>query len=142
MNKLNDIENMLREKGYKLTEQRRIIIEAFDKCPAHYTAQEIFEKVKARNVSINFSTVYRNLELLCSLNVINKLNISNGVSHFELKHSEHHHHAVCLGCGEMQAIDLCPYSEANSNKLQEAGFTPVEHRFEIYGYCKKCSKDN
>lgn len=142
MNKMNDIESTLRNQGYKLTGQRRYIIDVFEQCPAHYTAQEIYEKVKAQNTNINFSTVYRNLELLCKLGIIHKLHISSGVNHFELKHSQHHHHVICLGCGDMQSIDLCPYSEMKNKELEELGFKPVEHKFEIYGYCKKCSKDN
>lgn len=143
MNKASDIESILRNQGYKLTGQRKIIIEAFDKCPAHYTAQEIYEKVKTRNANINFSTVYRNLELLCKLGIIHKLNISSGISHFELKHSDHHHHhVICLKCGDMQSIDLCPYGELKNSELDCLGFVPVEHKFEIYGYCRECSKHN
>jgi Fe2+ or Zn2+ uptake regulation protein len=142
MNKINDIESTLKNLGYKLTGQRRFIIDAFEQCPAHYTAQEIFEKVKAQNANINFSTVYRNLELLCKLGVIHKLNISSGINHFELKHNEHHHHVICLKCGDMQSIDLCPYIGLENKELDELGFVPTEHKFEIYGYCRKCSKDN
>ncbi|MDF2840623.1 MAG: Ferric uptake regulator, Fur family [Clostridia bacterium] len=142
MNKINDIESTLKSQGYKLTGQRRIIIDAFEQCPAHYTAQEIFEKVKTQNASINFSTVYRNLELLCKLGVIHKLNISSGINHFELKHDSHHHHVICVKCGDMQSIDLCPYSNLENKELEELGFVPIEHKFEIYGYCKLCSKDN
>lgn len=141
MDRINDIEGTLKDKGYKLTGQRRLMIEAFDGGHALYTAQEIYEKVKSRNPSINFSTVYRNLELLCKLGVINKLNINSGISHFELRHKEHHHHIICLGCGDMQSIDLCPYGEIKDSRLNEMGFVPVEHKFEIYGYCKKCVKD-
>lgn len=142
MNKVNKIEITLKDQGYKLTGQRRIIIEVFEVCPAHYTAQEVFEKVKLQNSNINFSTVYRNLELLCKIGVINKLNIDSRTSHFELAHNEHHHHVICLKCGEMQSIDMCPYGQLKVSDLDELGFVPVNHKFEIYGYCKKCNKEN
>jgi Fe2+ or Zn2+ uptake regulation protein len=142
MNKINNIEITLKDQGYKLTGQRRIIIEVFEECPAHYTAQEVFEKVKSQNPNINFSTVYRNLELLCKIGVINKLNISDRISHFELAHNEHHHHVICLKCGDMQSIDMCPYGEIKVSDLEELGFVPVKHKFEIYGYCKKCNKEH
>jgi Fe2+ or Zn2+ uptake regulation protein len=142
MKPLNTIESRLKEQGYKLTEQRRLIMEAFEECPAHYTAQEIYEKVKKKNPNINFSTVYRNLELLCKLDIINKLNISSGISHFELKNDHHHHHLICLKCGDMKSIELCPYKDMKINSLDEWGFVPVEHKFEIYGYCKKCGREH
>lgn len=141
MNQINKIEHMLKEKGYKLTGQRRLIIEAFGGDSSHYTAQEVFERVKEHNPNINFSTVYRNLELLCNMGIIHKLNINSGISHFELKDAgHHHHHMICLQCGDMQGLDLCPYSELYNSKLKELGFQAIEHKFEIYGYCKKCSK--
>lgn len=142
MKKINLIEDKLKTMGYKLTGQRRLIIEVFLERPYHYTAQEIFEKVKQKNSSINFSTIYRNLELLCRLNVVSKLNISSGISHFELKDAHHYHHLICLCCGDMKKVDICPYNSLNKNKLDELGFVPIEHKFEIYGYCKKCSPNN
>lgn len=139
MDKIHLIEEKLRSMGYKLTGQRRLIIEVFEDNPSHYTAQEVFEKARQKNSSINFSTIYRNLELLCKLDIINKLNITSGISHFELKDVKHHHHIICLGCGAMKKVDICPYNKLNKSKLDELGFVPIEHKFEIYGYCKKCS---
>jgi Fe2+ or Zn2+ uptake regulation protein len=142
MSKIGLIEEKLKSMGYKLTGQRRLIIEALEEKPLHYTAQEILEKAKQKNSSINFSTIYRNLELLCRLGIVNKLNISSGISHFELKDTQHHHHLICLCCGEMKKVDICPYSQLNTTELDKLGFVPVEHKFEIYGYCKKCSPSN
>lgn len=139
MNKIHVIEDKLKSMGYKLTGQRRLIIEVFEDKPLHYTAQEVFEKARQKNSSINFSTIYRNLELLCRLNVINKLNIISGINHFELKDANHNHYIICLGCGDMKKVDICPYNKLNKSKLDELGFVPIEHKFEIYGYCKKCS---
>lgn len=136
---MSAVENVLREKGYKLTEQRRLIIEIFEEKPGPHTAQEIFNLAKLRSGKMDFSTVYRNLELLSSLNIVNKLMINSGVSHFELHRVGHHHHIICKGCGEMKEIDICPFSGADEDKLRAAGFEPTEHRFDIYGYCSKCS---
>ncbi len=139
MNEIHAIEDKLKGMGYKLTGQRRLIIEVFEDTPFRYTAQEVFEKTKQKNSGINFSTIYRNLELLCRLNIINKLNITSKISHFELNDAKHHHYIICLGCGDMEKIDICPYNKLNKSKLDELGFVPIEHKFEIYGYCKKCS---
>ncbi|MGE5630442.1 MAG: Fur family transcriptional regulator [Caulobacteraceae bacterium] len=133
------IERTLKEKGYKLTGQRRLIVEIFEEQPGPYTAQEIYSKARLKNENINFSTIYRNLELLSSLNIVNKLNISSGTSHFELCRLGHHHHLICKGCGEMQEIDICPFGQLEEEKLRSVGFEPTEHRFEIFGYCSKCA---
>ena len=138
MKELSFIEKKLKDSKYKLTEQRKIIIDFFQNNPGHYTAQEIYEKVKNQCNSINFSTIYRNLELLSALNIVNKLDINNGISHYELCGLGHHHHVICKSCGDMKELDVCPYECMNSDKLNEMGFVPTEHKFEIYGICKNC----
>lgn len=139
MKELKEIELILRDKGYKLTEQRRLIIRAFIESPGHHTAQEIFDLVKDRCKDINFSTIYRNLELLCDLDIINRLQIESGISHYELSGLAHHHHIICKKCGEMKEIDFCPYASLGEEQLKALGFKVTDHKFEIYGYCRKCS---
>ena len=139
MSSLSRIEQKLKKDGYKLTGQRKLIIEVFEDAPGHYTAQEVYQRVKEKSTAIDFSTVYRNLELLTKLGIIKKLNISSGVCHYEITGSGHHHHAICMGCGEMKELDICPYESMKASKLYESGFKAVDHKFEIYGYCSKCS---
>jgi Fur family zinc uptake transcriptional regulator/Fur family ferric uptake transcriptional regulator len=139
MKDLREFEAVLRERGYKLTEQRRLIIEVFIESPSHYTAQELFDMVKGKCKGINFSTIYRNLELLSNLEIINKLHLESGVSHYELCGLEHHHHIICKKCGTTKEIDFCPYASLGDEQLQSIGFIATDHKFEIYGYCSKCS---
>lgn len=139
MKNLENLELTLREKGYKLTEQRRIIIRAFLGSPGHHTAQEIFDMVRENCKDINFSTIYRNLEMLCRLDIINKLQIESGISHYELNGLSHHHHIICKKCGETKEIDVCPYASLEDEQLKSLGFKATDHKFEIYGYCSKCS---
>lgn len=140
MSSTNWIEAKLKESGCKLTEQRRLIIRFFEEEPGHYTAQEVYERVKDICEKINFSTIYRNLELLCNMGIIKKLDIESGISHYELNKPGHHHHVVCKGCGDMKEIDVCPYESIQNKELKALGFEATEHKFEIYGYCSKCTK--
>ncbi len=132
------IEKQLRNKGYKLTEQRSILIDILNKSETPCTAQEVYEAARQK-CNINFSTVYRNLELLSKLKIITSLNIKQGVTHFEIMGAGHHHHAICKGCGEVQVIEICPCHSLDSRMLEQLGFTPTELKFEIYGYCSKCN---
>ncbi|HWQ30302.1 MAG TPA: transcriptional repressor [Negativicutes bacterium] len=138
MKGLEELELQLREKGYKLTAQRRLIIRAFIENSGHHTAQEILDFVKDKCKDINFSTIYRNLELLCRLEIINELQIESGISHYELTGLAHHHHIICKKCGEMKEIDICPYANLEEEQLKAMGFKATDHKFEIYGYCSKC----
>lgn len=139
MKDLRELEGVLKDKGYKLTEQRRLIIETFIENPGHYTAHEIFDLVREKCRGINFSTIYRNLELLSTLEIINKLYIESGICHYELGGPEHHHHIICKSCGETRELDICPYAYLSDEQLKAIGFKATDHKFEIYGYCSKCS---
>ena len=139
MKDLGKLEVMLKEKGYKLTGQRRLIIEVFNENPGYHTAQEIFNLAKEKHKGINFSTIYRNLELLCTLKITNKLYLDSGTSRYELCGLKHHHRVICKNCGEIKEIDICPYANMEKEQLREIGFKATDHKFEIYGYCSKCS---
>lgn len=132
-------EEIMINEGFKLTQQRRAIIDVLrsDSCP--HTAFEIFSLVSNKHSGINFSTIYRNLELLMRLGIVEKLNISDGCCHFKLAGEKHLHHAICNKCGEIKEIDICPFSDLMEKaRLEEIDFEPMEHKFEIYGLCSKC----
>ena len=132
------IVDILKERGYKFTEQRKAIIEVIGKKGEHYNASEIFERVGKKIPDVSFSTIYRNIELLLGLGILKKISIEEGLNHFELASKDHHHHIICKSCGYVKEIDLCPYKDIEKKRLDEIGFEPMEHKFEIYGLCKKC----
>ena len=138
---LSEIESKLKENGCKMTEQRKIILEILLEGGRHYTAQEIYEKAVAKNSSMNFSTVYRNLELLMNMGIIKRMNINETTGHFAMNQQQHQHHLICKGCGEVKELDYCPYENIKENELVESDFVITDHNFEIFGYCGKCNKN-
>ncbi|VBB09628.1 ferric-uptake regulator [Lucifera butyrica] len=130
---------MLRDRGCKITPQRRAIIQvlaSFDKFP---TAQEILDHIHQKDPDVGLDTVYRNLNLLISMGVINQISVpGKDLKVFELAHDKHHHHLVCLGCGEANCLNYCPIDDSEIQKSAGPGFKIVGHSLEIYGYCPKC----
>lgn len=129
----------LTEKGYKLTKQRQAILQVFEESNKHLlTAQEVFElAISSHPKGMNFSTVYRNLEILTQINILNKVVIGPGLSGFELTNlNQHHHHLICKSCGRTSTINFCPFEALNPEVME--GFEPTDHKFEVYGYCKSC----
>ncbi|HHU48179.1 MAG: Fur family transcriptional regulator [Caldicoprobacterales bacterium] len=126
----------LRDKGYKITRQRESILAVLSE-EGHQllSAREIFKKVLKNGGCTNFSTVYRNLELLMQEGIVRKVELNRDAACYELSNcEEHHHHLVCTKCGNIQVTSYCPLDELQD----EDGFVPTEHHFEIYGYCKDC----
>ena len=139
MDKREGLKQELRKRGYKLTRQRETILEVFESSErALMTAQDIFERVIRRNPGMNFSTVYRNIEMLLQEDIITRVELDGGAAYYELSgDGEHHHHLICKRCGHVQVTKYCPLRES----FDEEGFVPVDHRFEVYGYCRDCVED-
>jgi len=135
------VEEKLKKNNYKITQQRGAIIEALLENRGQFvTAEEIYKKTRGRHKKTDFSTVYRNLEILESLGIIHKTSIKDGVAIYELicDHS-HHHHIICKGCGKTEIINMCPLEQFKKN-VRDKEFTLTDHRFELYGYCRDCNK--
>ncbi|MTI48682.1 Fur family transcriptional regulator [Sporosalibacterium faouarense] len=132
------IQEELKRNGFKLTSQRKAIIEVLMEHKDRFiTAEEIHKKVLQKHPKTNFSTIYRNLESFEKINIIHKTNISDNASIYELVcNDNHHHHIICKKCGKTEIIDFCPLDNIN-NSLKS--FKLIDHKFELYGLCDKCN---
>ncbi len=140
LNTLGEIEEKLREKGYRITKQRQSIVRVFIQEQENIlTAQEIYERVLKIDSRVNFSTVYRNIEILEEIGIIHRIFTGEGCGCYKLnEEKEHHHHFICKNCGKTEVIDFCPLKEMEE-QLEKKNFVPTEHSFEIFGYCDKCN---
>jgi Fur family transcriptional regulator, ferric uptake regulator len=140
---------LLRENGLKVTTQRITILEVLQKMPdRHLTAEEIYEYVKEQYPEIGLATVYRTIQLLSELNLIDKLILDDGYVRYEIgkksdenKGHHHHHHLICLNCGSVLTFegDLL---ETLEDRIQESlDFKVVDHEVKLFGYCSKCTNN-
>jgi Fe2+ or Zn2+ uptake regulation protein len=134
-----EIIKKLRDRGCKITPQRRAVIQSLLKFKKFPTAQEICNDVRQINPDVGLDTVYRNLNLLVDMGVVNQINLpGKDLKVFELVIGEHHHHLVCLGCGEANCLNYCPVDEKSLQNAAGSEFLIVGHSLELYGYCNKC----
>lgn len=131
-----NLKDRLKLKGYKMTRQREAILDAFLACANHLvTAHQLFRQVMIKVPQTNFSTVYRNLEMLVQEGIVNKVTVQDKTQAYEINiDTEHHHHMICKVCGNVQCIDYCPVDFIS----ERHGFKPTGHRLEIYGFCGEC----
>lgn len=141
---IEELKENLKEKGYKLTPQRRAILDIIiDKEGQHLTAEEIYDEVKKICPDIGLATVYRTVLLLEEVNVIYKLDLNDGCSRYELVHSdeEHrHHHLVCNKCKKVFEVqdDLLEELEERIEKTYK--FKILDHSVKFFGVCSECSE--
>lgn len=137
---LEELKNKFTE--YKLTQQREIILEVFiENRNHHLSAEEVLKYAQSKSKDIGFATVYRSLDLLERMEIVNRVNFGDGRSRYELVHNEskhHHHHLVCINCQRIIEIMDSLLHELEENIGQEHDFLIYDHRLEFYGYCKDC----
>lgn len=132
----------LKEKGYRCTNQRQAILDVLLNNINHFiSAEEIYKETEKVYPKTNFSTVYRNLELLNELEIIHSTTADGKKNMYEMIcEDSHHHHIICKKCGKTEMVDFCPYANIKEN-LSKQGFKLTDHRFELYGYCENCNDD-
>ncbi|MFZ7102848.1 MAG: Fur family transcriptional regulator [Peptococcaceae bacterium] len=137
---LNDLLDILKSHGYKITEQRKTILQVLAAHNQNLIPVEILlNKSKEIYPKTNMSTVYRNLEILEKLNLIYKVNTENNTTLYKLICSaeHHHHHLICKQCGKTEAIDFCPINTLKKLS-RDKNFNLTDHKIELYGYCRDC----
>ena len=129
---------LLRTKGYKITPQRRAVLEALDGQEQFPTAQQVLENVRKQQPDVSLDTVYRNLTLMVGLGIVHEIYRSAGNAYEIVEPGHHHHHLVCTACGKTECIDICPMNKIYEKEAEKRGFLVTGHVFEFYGLCWSC----
>ncbi len=145
MRQVERITQQLLSQGYKLTPQReatlRVLIEHQED---HLSAEDVFLLVKEKAPDIGLATVYRTLELLTDLHVVEKMNFGDGVARYDLRHDRHdhhHHHLICIVCGAMQEVMEDGLEELEAHVQRAYRFTVLDHRLDFQGLCAQCASE-
>jgi Fur family ferric uptake transcriptional regulator len=126
----------LREKGYRLTPQRELILGAVDAL-GHATPDEVLAHVQQTVSTINASTVYRTLEVLEELGLVRHAHLTDRAPTYHSTRGHVHFHLVCRGCGEVISVDeaeAAPFVAA----LAARGFVADLGHLTVHGRCARC----
>lgn len=141
--KYEDIVRALKKSNYKITPQRKAIIQVLiENSTSLLSIETLYERTRQLYGKTNLSTIYRNLEILENLDLICKI-ADEGTSLYKLNciHEGHHHHLICKNCGKAEIINFCPL-ETLQELSKEKDFNLEDHKLELYGTCKKCRLNN
>ena len=136
------LKEQLKTEGYKLTPQRRAILNVIaDKEGKHLSTEEIYDIVKISCPEIGLATVYRTLQLLEKMTVVCRMNFDDGCNRYELvhKYEDHqHHHLVCLKCGSVEEVEGDLLDALEEKIRVKYDFNITNHSVKFFGYCSKC----
>ncbi|HEU5138606.1 MAG TPA: Fur family transcriptional regulator [Bacillales bacterium] len=141
-NRIDRIKKQLHSQSYKLTPQReatvRVLLENEED---HLSAEDVYLLVKDKAPEIGLATVYRTLELLTELKVVDKINFGDGVSRYDLRKegADHfHHHLVCMECGAVDEIQDDLLGDVEKVVERDWHFQIKDHRLTFHGICYRC----
>ncbi|MGC4924301.1 Fur family transcriptional regulator [Streptomyces sp. DT197] len=134
-----DWKSDLRQRGYRLTPQRQLVLEAVDKLE-HATPDDILGEVRRTAAGVNISTVYRTLELLEDLGLVSHAHLGHGAPTYHLADRHHHIHLVCRDCSEVIEADVSVVEAFTAQLRESFGFDTDMKHFAIFGRCEACTR--
>ncbi|MBC9785979.1 transcriptional repressor [Heliobacterium chlorum] len=141
LDRFHDLCDRLHQKEYKLTPQRKIILQALllDE-DGHLSAEDLYGIVKQQHPEIGLATVYRTLELLADMDILQKMDFGDGRLRYELTGDEahHHHHLICTQCGKVYEFEDDLLDSLEQAIQKRKNFKIVDHQLKFFGICHHC----
>ncbi|MCF7831167.1 transcriptional repressor [Candidatus Gracilibacteria bacterium] len=124
-------------KDYRITLQRKIVLEELRKVCSHPTAKQLHLMTKKRNSNISLATIYRSLDFLEKQKLIIKLQSKDKEARYD-GNPEKHCHLCCDECNCVQDVFDVEDVKIKSKQLNKSGFVPNFNFLELHGLCKSC----
>lgn len=128
----------LRTRGFRITPQREMIIEAIAHGGHHINADEVYAQIQARIHSVNIATVYRTLELLVSQGLASRIDLGEGRVIYATNQHGPHIHLVCRQCGRVDDANQELLASLNRQLQAEYRFAADLQHISVLGLCRAC----
>ena len=142
---MDDLKQRLQARQHKMTPQRQTVLQVFLNNPGEHLSAEVVHGILRDDKSeIGLATVYRSLELLSDLGILQKMEFGDGCSRYEVNTTNpdehHHHHLICTKCGKVTEFEDDLLDNLEADIKEKLGFKVENHQVKFYGICKECQK--
>ena len=124
--------------GYRLTSPRRALADLIGGRRGHFTAEDLLGESRRRRLGVTRATVFRSLEVLAELGLVERLDLPSGEHAFVACEPAHHHHIVCSSCGRSTEVEDHGLEAVAAAMGRESGYRGDAHRLELFGLCPAC----
>lgn len=138
---------LLKEKGLKVTQQRLLVLEVLaDNRNTHMAVEDIYYLVRESYPEVGLATVYRTVQLLLEMQLVDRIHLDDGCVRYEIGHlfdggmKHSHHHLICKKCGKVLAFEDDLLDELEEQIENKTGFHIIDHELKFYGQCQECSE--
>ncbi|MDF1546076.1 MAG: transcriptional repressor [bacterium] len=132
------MKEFLRTKGFKMTPQRELIFRSFFEMEQHVSVDELYDKVRSIDRSIGYSTVWRNLKLICRVGLAQEVSMGDGITRYDRLTRVPHGHLFCLGCKKVIEFNADQIVGVLAQTAVENDFSNKGFKVEVQGFCAEC----
>ncbi len=130
---MSDIEDKCKDKGVRLTDQRRVIAQVMSDSSDHPDVDELHKRVSDVDKKISIATVYRTVKLFEESGILEKHEFKGGKARYEQSPDEHHDHLIDINSGEIIEFVDKDIEDLQNKVAQKLGYKLVDHKLELYG---------
>jgi len=134
------LNTQLSQHGYKLTRQRRAVVDVVVQGHTRLNAAEVLVQAQQECPDLGLTTVYRTLEILAELGAVRRVHLDDGCEGFAPASAEHGHHLICSSCQTAIEFEDCDTTALLNRVAQRTGFKIEQHWLELVGQCPQCQK--
>ncbi len=132
------LKSRLRTTGRRVTGQRKLLLQLIEEHGGHLDAHELFRLASEQNPRLSLSTVYRTMNLLRDLGLVNEVHLGEEHHHYELRPPSEHFHLVCANCGRVVEIGGELIDQFKAGVARQYDFELTQSQVELVGLCGEC----
>ncbi|HZC27346.1 MAG TPA: Fur family transcriptional regulator [Actinopolymorphaceae bacterium] len=136
----DDLHDELRARGYRLTPQRQLVLEAVEEL-GHATPETVLSAVRQKARGVNMSTIYRTLELLEELQLVSHAHLGHGAPTYHSTSGPRHAHLVCRSCGRVTEVPPEAIEPLAASLREAYAFVTDVRHLTVFGDCADCPDD-
>ena len=131
------IEERCKQKGIKLTDQRKLVAQVMSNSHDHPDVDELYKRISKLVSKISIATVYRTVKLFEELGVVTKHDFKGGKARYEELPESHHDHLIDIKSGEIVEFVNEEIEKLQKKVAEELGYQLIDHKLELYGIKKE-----
>ena len=139
---MNSIEEKCKNKGVRLTDQRKVIAQVMAETKDHPDVDELHKRVSEVDKKISIATVYRTVKLFEEAGILEKHDFKGGKARYEQSPDEHHDHLICIECKKVIEFYRADLEKLQDSICQHYKFIPLHHSHQIFGICNHCRSED
>lgn len=129
---------LLRAEGKRITPQRELLLRTLEESDRHLDAEELFFLAREHDPRLSLSTVYRTLNVLKEMGLVEELHLGEEHHHYEVAGAGEHHHLICMGCESVIEFESPLLEQLKREIAAEHDFEISGIHIDLTGLCAQC----